>query len=101
MKSLLESKKYAVRVLANLCASDQRTVMGSSLSQIARECGFLKWEPSKLNSSSIKKKMKYSRVPAEETWRLGLLSELLCPNLELPGFNDDELVEMISFACKS
>ena len=39
VKSLLTSPKYPVRVLARLCATDNRTVMGCSLSQIGRECG--------------------------------------------------------------
>ena len=38
-QSLLNSPRYPVRVMASLCTTDNRTVLGRSLSQISRECG--------------------------------------------------------------
>ena len=99
--SLMKSPKYPVRVLASLCASDHRTVMGQSLSHIGRECGLAGCDLSLLTSRMIKEKMKYFPVPPQESWRIGFLSELLNSNLEIPGFNTDEVDEMVSHLCKS
>ena len=99
--SLMKSPKYPVRVLATLCASDQRTVMGQSLSHIGRECGLAGCDLSLLTSRMIKEKMKYFPLPPQESWRIGFLSELLNSNLEIPGFNTDEVDEMVSHLCKS
>ena len=101
VSSMLTSPKYHVRVLARLCVTDHRTVMGRSLSQISRETGLARWEPSQLSPAFVKKKMKYSDVPTHEHWRTGFLSELLSDNLEIPGFTDDELEEMVSYLCTS
>ena len=75
--------------------------MGCSLSLISREAGLTGWEPSQLSPAFVKKKMKYSDVPPNEQWRTGFLTELLSDNLEIPGFTDDELEEMVSFLCTS
>ena len=91
VSSLLNSPKYPVRILARLCASDCRTVMGRTLSQISRECGLATWDPSRVSSTLVKTKMKYSAVPHPEEWRTGLLKELLSNQLEVPGFTDDEI----------
>ena len=101
VSSLLNSPKYHVRVLARLCVTDQRTVIGRSSTQISRETGLARWEPSQLCPALVKKKMKYFEVPAHEHWRTGFLTELLSDTLEIPGFSDDELEEMVSYLCTS
>ena len=101
VNSLLNSPKYPVRVLARLCATDQRTVMGQSLSRIGRECGQTEARFDQLNPRTIKEKMKYFPVPQEESWRVGFLTELLNSNLEIPGFNTHEVDEMVSYLCNS
>ena len=100
-KAMLDSPKYPVRVLARLSSTDHRTVMGRTLSQIGRECGLAGWDMVKLSSVRIKEKMKYFAVPLNETWRTGFLSELLDNQLEIPGLNNDEIQEMVSYLCKS
>ena len=97
VKSMLASPKYAVRVMTSLCSEDHRTVMGRTMAEISKECGMC--DPSRLTPTLIKKNMLYREVPAEEKWRLGLLNELLEKKLEIPGFTNDELKEIISFAC--
>ena len=97
VKSMLASPKYAVRVMTSLCSEDHRTVMGRTMAEISKECGMC--DPSRLIPTLIKKNMLYREVPAEEKWRLGLLNELLEKKLEIPGFTNDELKEIISFAC--
>ena len=101
VNSLLKSPKYSVRVLANLCATDHRTVMGQSLAQIGRECGLTGGDTGQLSSALIKQKMKYFSVPPDQVWRTGILSELLDKNMEVEGFSDVEIGVMVSHLCTS
>ena len=41
--------------------------------------------------------MKYFAVPPNEAWRTGFLSELLENEFEIPGLNNDEIEEMVSY----
>ena len=75
--------------------------MGRTLSQMGRECGLAGWDKVKLTSGMIKEKMKYFAVPPNEAWKTGFLSELLDNELEIPGLNNDEIEEMVSYLCKS
>ena len=97
VNSLMKSPKYSVRVLANLCATDHRTVMGQSLAQISRECGLSRDD--KLSSNTIKDKMKYFSAPQDQEWRIGILCELLDNKMEIKGFNDAEIKLMVSHLC--
>ena len=101
VKSLLSSPKYQVRVLARLCYSDHRTVMGRTLAGIDRGCDRNGGDHSLLTPSNVKKRMVYFRVPEDEKWRTGFLRELLSEHLEVPGFRKEELDEMISHLCVS
>ena len=75
--------------------------MGCTLSKISRECGLATWDSSNLSSTLVKNKMKYSAVPQPEEWRIGLLKDLLSNQLEIPGFTDDEIGDMVSYICNS
>ena len=101
VKSLLSSPKYPLRVLASMCSSDRRTVMGHTLPEICKECGVQGADLSMLNSITVKKKMKYFPVPDLESWRTGFLSELISEDLEVPCFTEQEIGEMVSFLCQS
>ena len=99
VKSLLTSTKYQVRVLANLCSTDNRTVMGKTLSRVSRECGLGRYSPGQLNSAVVKAKMKYFPVPPDQTWRIEILSELLNSKVTVGGFNSEEVRTMIAYLC--
>ena len=75
--SLINSKKMSVRFLARLAESDQRTVMGRTLSSLLSICKLKSEELSRLNAGLVKKNMVFSRPPAEEEWRIPLGQELL------------------------
>ena len=48
--------------------------------------------------------LEYFPIPETETWRMGLLSELLntrSSDTEIPGFTEKELTELISLVCTS
>ena len=97
-QSLLNSQKYSVRILARLCSTDNRTVLGRTLATIGRECGC---EVNKLRAAVIKSKMSYFAVPPDEQWRTGLLTELLSNKLSIPGFTEDETSTMVTYLCQS
>ena len=102
-KSLVESKKFCVRFMARLSASDNRTVLGRTLSSLMIKCGLEPGELHKLTANLIKKKMTYEVVPEEEQWRLDIGQELLrlrvngC--LNLPGFSSTEVKELLRHVC--
>ena len=87
VEQLKSSNKMGIRVLANLAEQDQRTVMGRTLSVMAREC---MCEVGDLTPSNVNKTLKYFTVPEEETWRLGPIHELTADDLFFPGFSDEE-----------
>ena len=97
-QSLLRSPKYHVRILARLSSQDCRTMLGRTLPRVSRECSC---DVSQLSSAIIKSSMKYFPIPAHEEWRTGFLSELLCPSLDIPGFNQEEINAMVSYLCLS
>ena len=45
--------------------------------------------------------MKYAVVPQPEEWRIGLLEDLVSNQLDVPGFTDDEIGDMVSYICNS
>ena len=101
VSSLLSSSKYPVRVLASLCVKDQRTTVGRTMSKIMRDCKLNMEDVRYLNSNLIKSNMKYYPAPEEEEWRVGCLDELLNNQLEIPGFDANELKDIVSFICSS
>ena len=70
--------------------------MGRTMAKLGRECSC---EVESLSSTVIKKVMKYYPVPTEELWRVELLNELISNELEVPGFDINEVEEMIYHLC--
>ena len=90
-----------MRLLANLNKNDCRTVFGSNLKRIAVLCNE---EVELIDSTTVKRKMKYFPLPVNETWRIPLISELLAvktQTYELAGFTIDEINDMLVYACTS
>ena len=102
-RSLINSKKMSVRFLARLAESDQRTVMGRTLSSLLSICNLKNEELPQLNAGVIKKNMVFSRPPPEDEWRIPLGQELLqlrdIGNLDLPGFTFEEQEEILKHIC--
>ena len=101
VKSLLSSSKYPVRVMASLCTTDQRTIVGRTLSKIRKECKVDMEDVGNLNPKLIKSNMQYYPVPEEEEWRVGCLTELLNDDLEVPGFTENEIKEFVTYICSN
>ena len=99
VSSLLSSPKFAVRLMAHSSCNDLRTVMGKCLLYISRECGYRCWTEGVLKPIVIKKYMKYFPVPDDQQWRVGLIQELLTEDLQVEGFADSEIKEMVDYLC--
>jgi len=98
--SLIHSKKFPIRFLARLFQSDMRTVYGRNLYEVSRSCDV---SSSIVSSKIVKSKMCFKIIPVEEEWRIPMGKELLdirdSADINLPGFNADELDELLKFVC--
>ena len=73
--------------------------MGKNLSQISTECGYRRWTEDEFKPNVIKKNMKYFPVPANQQWRVGLLQELLAENVQVQGFDEAEIKDLVDHLC--
>ena len=98
LRTLRTCDKFGIRLLASVCAMDQRTVFGRTLSQISEKCNCtLK----NLTACGVKKIMRYYENTEEERWRTGIAREIIDDNLGVPGFTDKELEEILHYICVS
>ena len=72
--------------------------MGRNMASIADEVGE---EVGRLTPSIVKEKMKYFRVPENQTWRVSLLGELMDESKLIPGFTDSEISTIKNYLCTS
>ena len=69
---LLTISKPEVAFLANMSVSDNRTVMGKTVTRLKREV-----DCQDLTANLVKKKVKFFPVPQVEEWRFSYLDELI------------------------
>ena len=97
----LDSKKFKMRFLVRLAASDMRTVLGRTLDKISVECNCsLEF----LTKNLVKKRLKYATVSSDETWRTQIVKELYSARKDdhlIPGFSLDEINSMLNYICVS
>ena len=101
-KSLVASKKKPIRFLARIMEADQRTVLGRTLSKLLALSGPGNQEFDRLSASLLKRKMVYQEVSTDEKWWVPACRELLelrQQKLDLPGFENDEIQEMLDYIC--
>ena len=99
--SLTNCKKPLLRLLSNLNKFNLKTVYGTNLYKIAKIC---KVKIDELNSNVVKQKMEYFKLPDKESWRVPLIKELMSVNnqqLVVPGFDNNEINDMLYYACTS
>ena len=101
-EALLNSTKFPVRFLARLYGTDLRTVHGRNLERIASLCNC---RLGQLSSKIVKSKLRYMTTPKDESWRVSLGIELLKVREDkefgLPGFNSDEIDQLLTYVCIS
>ena len=97
----LKCNKSVMRTLANICKVNITTVYGNNLHRISNECNV---PVDRLTPQLVKSKMVYHDIPADQTWRLPIIREILeikCNSFEVLGFDYNELDEMLFDACTS
>ena len=97
VNAIMTSPKYPVRLMGSLCLNDQRTIMGKNLSNIRKGCGVKR--QSDLTPAFVKKNLRYFKVPECEVWRERILKELLSNEVEIDGFTQHEVDEVIEYLC--
>ena len=103
-RSLINSSKFSIRFLARLAERDKRTVLGRTLEYLLQECKLDNSQLDKLSSNLVKKNLVYARQESDELWKSSLAKELLdvrTNKLEISGFNEDEVEEMLAYTCTS
>ena len=98
VKSLLENEAFEVRFMASLSISDMRTVTGKSIARILDLCHID--TIADLSANTVKKMIKYAVIPNEETWRIGIIKDMLSHHSDY-GLTSAETLEILEFACSS
>ena len=95
------SKKVVPKNLLKTIRFDTRSVTGKNIRMITLFMGRDMF--SNVNKDDISR-LSYFPIDENETWRVSLISEIIESNeknLEVPGFNADELSEILNHACIS
>ena len=98
LESVSQCNNTSVRFLSNLVWNDRRTLAGRTLTKIAADC---KVDRASLSSKDARK-LVYKEPTTENSWRLQLLKELMNTrndSMDIPGFDDKEIDEMINDIC--
>ena len=74
-KTLITSDKFAIRFLSRLGETDNRTIMGKTLSSIMQECNVKCLHD--LTPTLAKMKCRYFPTPTGEMWRIPVIRECL------------------------
>ena len=101
-KSLKDSSKPSIRLLAKVKRNDRRTVHGNNLALIAKRSETNDLD--NISSHIVKTNMKYSAIPENETWRLSLIKDMLSirtGNESLEIFEQNDINDMLLIACTS
>ena len=101
-RGLLNSQKFTVRFLARLVERDHRTVMGTTLGYIAKQCAVKSTELDRLSPHGVKRCMTFESIPPDQIWVPQLAKELLSTRdsiLTIQGFSDEEVDTMLKFSC--
>ena len=54
-----------------------------------------------LTAGYVKKNLKYSKIPSDEVWREKLIKELISSEVEVNGFSQEEVTEMVEYLCST
>lgn len=104
-KSLLSSKKMAVKFLARLNIDDKRTVFGRNVNNVLKCCGEAVQGFESVSKSAVFNHVKYSYVTSQETdWKVNISNEILkyrSGDLQIDGFYKSEIEEILKYVCIS
>ena len=86
-------------MLATVFENDQRTRYGQNLRNIANAC---QTNVSQLTPLEVKNKVRYSKLPEDEYWRIPILTEMLAArdnNTEIDGLSQKDIRAIINYVC--
>ena len=98
LETLLTCSKGSVRYLASIKRNDRRSLLGPTVSKIAKDLNIVR---DSLVSSNAKN-MSYFLPPDGDKWKIPFLSELLDVRNDksaVPGFEPTEIESMINEIC--
>ena len=97
----LKCNKSVIGSLSSLYKDILNTVYGSNLGKIAQRCNT---NIANLNPQLVKTNMRYFELPENESWRLPVIRDLLQARkneVEITGFNIQEVEDLLRFTCTS
>jgi len=97
--SLKKSNKIAIRLLSNAFQNNLMTTLGKNIYNIAQDCNCY---PSDLTKLYVKSNLTFAEVSDDNFWKIPFLKELLSVRsneIEIPGFERDELSQIINYLC--
>ena len=100
IQALRNSKKGVLRHILRLVEYDTLSVTGRNLRTILLKTGMHDIRSLKPNDYNLK----YGEVPVNEEYRVSFIKELINieqSKLEVPGFEGDELKEILQYLCVS
>ena len=100
--ALINTSKSSIRLLVNMKRLDYRTTHGNNLRKIASKCSLTNID--ELNCQMVKSNLKYFQIPVSETWRLGVLSDMLAIKAEnyfIDNFEHNDVDNILIIACTS
>ena len=101
IQQIEKSSKSAIKSLLSICKYDCRSTTGKNLRQLMIMSD--KYTIDSIEESDFDS-MEYCPVPEGDTWRIGILDELLDSRssiAEIPGFTQEEIQDLIDFVCVS
>jgi hypothetical protein len=100
IQAIRKGKKIAIRNLLNVMEYDTRSVTGHNLRSLLLQSDVPHIQ--KLKASDVT--AAYRSMSEEDQFRFGFINEIIDVknnNLEVAGFTDDELSELLEFLCVS
>ena len=85
-----------------LCQVDQRTVIGKNISSLLKQCGLPDSKLNDLNSTVVKNRCNYFKLPETEEWKASVIRELIkvrSGQLVLENMDNDETNQLIYQLC--
>ena len=98
-ESLTKCNKLPIRLLANLCKNDKRTVLGKNLDNIAKDCGV---DNKILTKAFVKQNLKFCRTEQENIWKVNMLKELIDVRRtvnQIDNLDGHQIDDIITFLC--
>ena len=100
-QTLTTCMKPAVRILAGICKMNTKTVFGSNLINIARECNC---KVTDLTPSLVKQNLRYATAPEQDQYKISFVKELVMiksQDMMVDNFSNQELFDIIDYLCTS